>query len=124
MTTRTVITIFALVLVSACAIPDVVISRPGFNDIQYTEDLDTCRGGNFLEAAGKTFRLGFAGAFAGAAEGAVNGAIWGGSEEGAIIGAGVGGFVGIGIGTFSAVKEEGEKVSDCLRGKGYALRNG
>ena len=110
-----------IVMLTACASPVVDTKSPNFDEMRYSMDLNTCRGGNVLTAALYGFGGAFVGSAVGAAEGATTGAIRNDSAEGAIIGAIVGSILGLGVGAYEVLENQDDEIENCLIQKGYTL---
>lgn len=109
-----------LLMISACASPDVDRSKPDFDETQYQADLHQCRNGSEGEFATRLIGGAFVGSMHGAAIGGWKGlCCGGGSAEGAALGALVGIGVGAVTGTIYHVVEENKKVRRCMRAAGY-----
>jgi hypothetical protein len=110
-----------IIILSACASPDVDTTTPTFDKSQYTADLDNCRGGSALNVALDGFVGAVYGSAIGAAQGALNGAIAGDAPEGAVIGAIAGSVIGVVLGAYEPFNKQRQTVQQCLRGKGYVV---
>ena len=111
----------ACLALSACASPAVDTAAPGFNQTQYTFDLDDCRGGTALSAVMRGLGGAVVGSFYGAAHGAIHGAAHGDSKESAIIGVAVGSVVGFAAGAYTPIERQESELRQCLSRKGYTL---
>jgi hypothetical protein len=74
----------AIIILSACASPDVDTTTPTFDKSQHTADIDNCRGGTALEVTLDGLVGAAYGSAIGAAEGAFHGALAGDAPEGAV----------------------------------------
>jgi outer membrane lipoprotein SlyB len=110
-----------LIVLSACATPDVDTTAPTFDKTQYTADLDNCRGGTVIKVTLDGFVGAVYGSAIGALHGAVNGAAVGDAPEGAFIGAIAGSVIGVVLGAYEPFDKQKQSVQQCLRGKGYVL---
>ena len=114
-------TISLAIFLASCVTPNVDQTSTTFDKNKYASDLDTCRGGNIVEATASTIGVGLVGSAIGAATVATYGAIAANSGEAIVAGAIVGGVIGIGKGAADAVEEHNGKIADCLRSKGYQI---
>ena len=89
--------------------------------MQYTVDLDNCRGGSALKVGLNGLVGAVYGSAVGAAQGALNGAVVGDAPEGAVIGAVVGSVIGVVMGAYEPLDKQDKSVQQCLRGKGYVV---
>jgi hypothetical protein len=111
----------ACLIVAGCAAPEVDRSRPGFDARSYSEALSLCRGVTGLAAGMESLQAAAVGSLLGAYYGAIQGNMAGDSEEGAIIGTILGGTIGLGVGASRALAEREQKITNCLREKGYSV---
>ena len=111
----------AIIILAACASPDVDTTTPTFDKSQYTADLDNCRGDTALNVALDGLVGAVYGSAIGAAQGALNGAIAGDAPEGAVIGAIAGSVIGVVMGAYEPFNKQRQTVQQCLRGKGYVV---
>ena len=119
---RSIVTgLICLLALSACATPNVDQTAATFSELDYSSDLDTCRGGAFLVASAKTLGIAMLGSAYGALEGAHIGARDGDTAEGAAIGAIIGGTIGLTSGAFKALEEHEAEITNCMVQKGYHL---
>ena len=114
-------TISLAILLASCVTPNVDQTSATFDKNKYTSDLDTCRGGNIVEATASTIGVGLVGSAIGAVTVATHGAVAANSGEAIVAGAIVGGVIGLGKGAADAVEEHNGKIADCLRSKGYQI---
>ena len=121
MRTQIVISLFAFIMLSACAVPQVDQSSANFDKTKFTSDLNICRGGNFISASARSIGIAILGSAYGAAYGAHVGVMSGDTAEGAAIGAAVGGTIGLGAGARDALKKHEAEISSCLKDKGYLV---
>ena len=119
-----ILSLTIMVSVSGCASPTVDTSAATFDEEKYSYDLNTCRGGSAADAVLGGLGGAVVGSLLGASEGFKNGAFSGGSAEGIIIAGIVGGTLGIFVGAYKPFSDKEDSVRDCLRGKGYVLKEG
>jgi len=115
------ISLSVLVLIAACAAPQVDQSAATFDETAFNSDLIICRGGNFIVASARTIGIAMLGSVYGAAEGAHYGARRGDTIENAAIGAVIGGTIGLTAGAFKALENHEAEIALCLAQKGYIL---
>ena len=116
-----ILIIASLLMLSACASVTVDTSAANFDEAKYAEDLNYCRGGTAATVTLHGLGGVLAGSLLGASEGFTNWGFSGGLSEGVIIGAIAGGTIGLFVGAYKPIETQGEKVRDCLRGKGYSV---
>ena len=121
MKNRVALSLCLFVTLSACALPAVDRSAVTFNENDFEEDLDTCRGGNVVIASARIIGVALLGTAYGAVEGAVYGARKADTVEAAAIGAAVGGTLGLTAGGFVALKNHEAEITACLADKGYLV---
>jgi hypothetical protein len=119
-----ILSLIIMISVSGCASPTVDTSTDTFDEEKYSEDLNACRGGSAAYAVLGGLGGVVVGSLWGASEGFQNGALSGGSVEGAIIGGIVGGSLGIFVGAYKPFSDKEDSVRECLREKGYLLKEG
>ncbi len=110
-----------LLTLSACAAPQVDQTSATFNEIEFTTDLNICRGGNFIEASAKSIGIAMLGSAYGTLYGAYAGAVHDDTVKGAAIGAAIGGAMGLTAGAFKALENHEAEISGCLVEKGYLV---
>jgi hypothetical protein len=115
------IMLMILLLLSACAVPQVDHKAFGFDQETFQTDMSDCRGGTLLESSASSLGNVAVGSLWGAFHGAPAGAMAGDGWEGAAIGAVVGGIIGLGVGASEAIEQREQKIAGCLRRKGYVL---
>ena len=111
----------ASMALAACAGPNVDRDTASFDETQYAEDLNQCRGGNAITFAFYGLGGAMMGAAFGATEGVTTGAIHGDAGDGALYGAIAGSVVGFGLGAYKAFEEQDQELRRCLASKGWAL---
>ena len=116
-----VISLSALLLLSACGTPEVDQTAAHFNEIEFTADLNDCRGGAFIEASAKSIGIAMLGSAYGALYGAEIGARDSDTAEGAAIGAAIGGTLGLTVAALKALEKHEEDIAGCLLQKGYRV---
>ena len=110
-----------VVLVSACASPEVDRAAPAFDAQVYATDLDACRGGPDSAVALESFTQFVQGALIGTYHGLVAGAVSGDAPESMAVGAVIGAVIGLGTGGSKALDARNAAVKGCLRSKGYTV---
>ena len=118
---KIVISLSVVLALTACATPEVDQTVSSFNEITFTEDLNNCRGGTFIEASVSSVGTAMLGSLYGAWYGMLNGSLHGESAQGAAIGAALGATVGLGVGALNELKNEEGEIASCLEGKGYLV---
>lgn len=106
----------AVLLLAACAAPDVDRTASGFDHTTYHSDLNACQGDTAVDATVDTLIIGFLGGALGAGLLFQSGNIYAFAG-----GAVVGGALGTVYGSVKSVVQYNDKVDDCLRTKGYAI---
>ena len=119
------VTFLLLMILAACATPEVDRSALGFNQLKYEVDLEDCSDGptwsNFLTTSETMAKGAMVGFVAGASAGATGG--YGGDGDWRIMltGLTVGGVAGFCLGASASHEERKAEISDCLERRGYRL---
>ena len=106
----------AVLLVAACATPNVNRTAAGFDPVTYHSDLNACQGDSAVDATVDALLIGLLGAALGASL-----LFQSGSIDAFVGGAVVGGIADTLFESVKSVVQFNDEVDDCLRVKGYSI---